>query len=171
MKWGDEADCNVARVRRRYGVDVCGVQGEADHDVLSPPFQSGDDLAGAKGGSRGGVQGDVVGEHRRHAVEVARIGSGYCDVRQMRLTFAAPGFGSAAERLRRAMAKEATAHDAESVVSKAMIRRWLRAGGPLLSGADDMVDVLETIVAEGRGDGDLRVDIPTRRASPLILDA
>ncbi len=76
-----------------------------------------------------------------------------------------------ASRLRRALGGLARLYEADPVTVRAMVRAWLRAGGPLLRDGSDAPAMLADILRSGQQQGDIRPDLDAARAGLLIFDA
>jgi len=75
-----------------------------------------------------------------------------------------------AERLRDALGAICKLHERDAPASRALIRAWLQAGGPLLERASDTAAVLCDVLEAGRKRGDIRRDVDTDAAALALLD-
>ena len=76
----------------------------------------------------------------------------------------------AAARLRLGLADVAALYDHDHATSRAMVRAWLRCGGPLLPGADDTSKLLKATIQQGQVHGDLDANLDADAAARALLD-
>lgn len=76
-----------------------------------------------------------------------------------------------ADRLRRTFRAIVHLFEDEPRTGRAMVRAWLRAGGPLLTPTSDTTRLLADIVRSGQQHGDISPDIDPDRAGQLLFDA
>jgi AcrR family transcriptional regulator len=76
-----------------------------------------------------------------------------------------------AGRLRRALAGMACLYEDDPATGRAIVRAWLRAGGPLLPDASDSAALFTDVVRSGQEQGDIASDLDATRAGFVILDA
>jgi AcrR family transcriptional regulator len=74
-------------------------------------------------------------------------------------------------RLRQAFTGLAHLYDRDPDAGRAMVRAWLRAGGPLLPNASDTPALLADTIRSGQQQGDIPPDLDPTRASQVIFDA
>jgi TetR/AcrR family transcriptional regulator, cholesterol catabolism regulator len=74
-------------------------------------------------------------------------------------------------RLRRALGSLARLYEDDPATGRAMVRAWLRAGGPLLPDASDSAALFADVVRSGQQRGDMPTVIDATRAGLLVLDA
>jgi AcrR family transcriptional regulator len=77
---------------------------------------------------------------------------------------------STTDRLRHALLGWARLYEADPPTGRAMVRAWLRAGGPLLPDASESAHLFADLVRAGQKAGDLRTDLDADAAGLLILD-
>jgi AcrR family transcriptional regulator len=77
---------------------------------------------------------------------------------------------SGTPRLHRGLRMIARLFEDDPATSRAMVRAWLRAGGPLLS-PDADIEIVAHAIREGQQAGDVRPDIDVDRASLILYDA
>jgi AcrR family transcriptional regulator len=73
-------------------------------------------------------------------------------------------------RLHRGLRTIARLFEDDPATSRAMVRAWLRAGGPLLS-PDADIEIVAHAIREGQQAGDVRSDVDVDRASLILYDA
>jgi TetR/AcrR family transcriptional regulator, cholesterol catabolism regulator len=76
-----------------------------------------------------------------------------------------------AGRLRQAFRGLARLYEDDPAAGRAVVRAWLRAGGPLLSPASDTPALLAATVRSGQQQGDVPPDVDADRAGQVIFDA
>ena len=74
------------------------------------------------------------------------------------------------KRLRNALMALCESHEHEAPASRALVRCWLRCGGPLLERASDTAIILRAVVEAGRKRGDVRRDLDADVAARALLD-
>jgi TetR/AcrR family transcriptional regulator, cholesterol catabolism regulator len=74
-------------------------------------------------------------------------------------------------RLRRALGGLARRSEDDPATGRAIVRAWLRAGGPLLPDASDSAALFADVVRSGQQQGDIPPDLDATRAGLVILDA
>lgn len=77
---------------------------------------------------------------------------------------------SGTPRLRRGLRTIAHLFEDDPATSRAMVRAWLRAGGPLL-GQDADTEIVAHAIRSGQQSGEIRPDIDVDRAGHLLYDA
>ncbi len=75
------------------------------------------------------------------------------------------------ERLRRALTGLARLSEDDPATGRAIVRAWLRAGGPLWPDATDSAALFADVVRSGQLEGDISCDVDPTRAGLVILDA
>jgi TetR/AcrR family transcriptional regulator, cholesterol catabolism regulator len=74
-------------------------------------------------------------------------------------------------RLRHALGGMARLYDDDPSTGRAVVRAWLRAGGPLLPDASDSAALFADVIRSGQQHGDVPPDLDATRAGVVILDA
>lgn len=75
------------------------------------------------------------------------------------------------DRLRRALAGLTRRYEDDPATGRAILRAWLRAGGPLLPDASDSAALFTDVIRAGQQHGDIPPDLDATRAGLVILDA
>jgi TetR/AcrR family transcriptional regulator, cholesterol catabolism regulator len=76
-----------------------------------------------------------------------------------------------ADRLRRALGGLARLYEDDPATGRAIVRAWLRAGGPLWPEATDSAALLADLVRAGQVQGEISPDLDASCAGLVILDA
>ena len=76
-----------------------------------------------------------------------------------------------AGRLRHVLTGWARLYEDEAATGRAMVRAWLRAGGPLMPDASQTADLLADVIRSGQQNGDIPPEVDATRAGLVILDA
>lgn len=76
-----------------------------------------------------------------------------------------------ASRLRRAFRALAHAYEDDAVTGRAMVRAFLRVGGPLVAYASETPAVLADTIRSGQVRGDISPDVDATRAGLVLFDA
>jgi AcrR family transcriptional regulator len=79
--------------------------------------------------------------------------------------------GDTAERLRRGLRGLALRYENDAAAGRAMVRAWLRAGGPLMPNVSDSPALFAAAIRSGQGRGDVSPDVDADRAGLVIFDA
>jgi TetR/AcrR family transcriptional regulator, cholesterol catabolism regulator len=77
----------------------------------------------------------------------------------------------APDRLRQALAGLARRYEDDPATGRAILRAWLRAGGPLMPDASDSATLFIDVIRAGQRHGDVPADLDATRAGLVILDA
>jgi TetR/AcrR family transcriptional regulator, cholesterol catabolism regulator len=75
------------------------------------------------------------------------------------------------DRLRLTLGGMARVYEDDPATGRAIVRAWLRAGGPLLPDASDSASLFADLVRSGQQQGDIPLDVDANRAGVVILDA
>jgi TetR/AcrR family transcriptional regulator, cholesterol catabolism regulator len=75
------------------------------------------------------------------------------------------------DRLRLTLGGMARVYEDDPATGRAIVRAWLRAGGPLLPDAADSAALFADVVRSGQQQGDIAPDLDAHRAGLVILDA
>ena len=87
------------------------------------------------------------------------------------LTRVAEAAPSALQGIIQASMAQARSYENEEQTSRPLVREWLRAGGPMLSGADDSIAALSAVITLAKDRGEVASDVNPTDASTLLLDA
>jgi TetR/AcrR family transcriptional regulator, cholesterol catabolism regulator len=77
----------------------------------------------------------------------------------------------AASRLRQVFGAIARAYEGDPATGRAMVRAWLRAGGPLLRAVTETPTLFADAIRSGQQHGDIRPDVDAVHAGLLVFDA
>lgn len=90
---------------------------------------------------------------------------------QVREVLQADGEQDAVDRLAAAMRRLAAVYEADADTSRAMVRSWIRCGGPLHPDATGTADLFVEVLNAGRDAGQLDPALDPQVAAQLLLDA
>lgn len=79
--------------------------------------------------------------------------------------------GDTSDRLRHVLRRRARLNQDNPAARRAVVRAWLRAGGPLMPDASDTAALFADLVRDGQDNGDIKADVDATRVGFLILDA